>query len=48
VPEFIEDLTSVEELHKLKVRETVFYTREKGSGRPTKRKGRMLNKVIGA
>lgn len=48
VPEFIEDLTSVEELHKLKVRETVFYTREKGSGRPTKKERRMLNKVIGA
>jgi len=48
VPEFIEDVTSVEELHKLKVNETVFYAREKGTGRPTKKERRMLNKVIGA
>jgi len=48
VPEFIEDVTSVEELHKLKVNETVFYAREKGTGRPTKKERRMLSKVIGA
>ena len=48
VSEFIEDVTSVEELHKLKVNETVFYAREKGTGRPTKKERRMLNKVIGA
>lgn len=47
VPEFIEDLTSVEELDKLHVRETVFYTREKGTGRPTKRERRLLDKAIG-
>ena len=47
VSEFIEDVTSVEELHKLKVNETVFYAREKGTGRPTKKERRMLNKVIG-
>jgi ribosome-associated heat shock protein Hsp15 len=47
VPEFIEDLTSVEELHKMKIKETVFYAREKGTGRPTKRERRLLNRVIG-
>ncbi len=47
VPEFIDDVTSIEELHKLKVNETVFYAREKGTGRPTKKERRMLNKVIG-
>jgi ribosome-associated heat shock protein Hsp15 len=47
VPEFIEDLTSVEELNKMKIKETVFYTREKGTGRPTKRERRLLNRVIG-
>jgi ribosome-associated heat shock protein Hsp15 len=46
VPEFVEDLTSVEELDKLKVRDTVFYSREKGKGRPTKKDRRLLDGVI--
>lgn len=46
VHEFVEDLTSVEELEKLKVRETVFYTREKGKGRPTKKERRMLDDIL--
>ena len=47
VPEFVEDLTSVEELDKLKVRDTVFYSREKGKGRPTKKDRRLLDGVLG-
>ncbi|MBN2762615.1 MAG: RNA-binding S4 domain-containing protein [Bacteroidales bacterium] len=46
VPEYIENMTSVEELHKLKIRETVFYSRQKGTGRPTKKERRLLDKVI--
>ena len=46
VPIYIEDLTSVEELNRLKVKDTVFYTREKGTGRPTKKERRMLDKMI--
>ena len=32
VPGFVTDMTSAEEISKLKVSDTVFYTREKGSG----------------
>jgi ribosome-associated heat shock protein Hsp15 len=46
VPEFIDDLTSVEELEKLKVNNSVFYTREKGTGRPTKKERRILDKIL--
>lgn len=46
VPEFIDDLTSIEELEKLKVNNSVFYTREKGSGRPTKKERRILDKIL--
>ena len=47
VPEFIEDLTSIEELDKLKVKDSVFYARGKGTGRPTKKERRLLDRVIG-
>jgi ribosome-associated heat shock protein Hsp15 len=46
VPGFVTDMTSAEEISKLKVSDTVFYTREKGSGRPTKKERRTLDQVL--
>jgi ribosome-associated heat shock protein Hsp15 len=40
-----EDLTSVEELNKLKVNDDFFVKREKGTGRPTKKERRTLDKI---
>jgi ribosome-associated heat shock protein Hsp15 len=45
VPDYIEDLTSVEELDKLKINETFFVQRERGTGRPTKRERRIIDKL---
>ncbi len=46
VPDFIDDLTSLEELEKLKVNNAVFYSRDKGTGRPTKKERRILDKLL--
>ena len=46
VPGLITDMTSAEEISKLKVRDTIFYTREKGSGRPTKKERRTIDRVL--
>lgn len=45
--ESYEDLTSVKELDKLKINETVFVKREKGTGRPTKKERRIIDKLRG-
>jgi ribosome-associated heat shock protein Hsp15 len=45
VPEHIEDLTSVEELNKLKINETFFIRRDRGTGRPTKKERRIIDKL---
>jgi ribosome-associated heat shock protein Hsp15 len=45
VSEHIEDLTSIEELDKLKINETFFVKREAGTGRPTKRDRRIIDKL---
>lgn len=47
VREFAEDLTPEAELEKLKIRETFFIARKKGSGRPTKKERRILDKLRG-
>jgi ribosome-associated heat shock protein Hsp15 len=45
--EYYEDLTSVEELNKLKINEKLFFSRVKGSGRPTKKERRIMDKLRG-
>lgn len=46
VKEFAEDITSPEELQKLQIRETVFFKRDRGTGRPTKKERRLLDDII--
>jgi len=45
VADYIEDLTSVEELNKLKINETFFIKRDRGTGRPTKKERRTIDKL---
>ena len=40
VPEYLEDLTTPEELNKLNIRESFFFKRDRGTGRPTKKERR--------
>ena len=47
VQDFIEDITPESELQKLKVRETFFISRDSGSGRPTKKERRIMDKLRG-
>ncbi len=46
VKEFAEDLTSPEELEKLKIKDTAFFRRDRGTGRPTKKERRLLDDII--
>jgi len=45
VKDYIEDVTPESELQKLKVRETFFISRDRGSGRPTKKERRIMDKL---
>lgn len=45
VHEYMEDITSLEELDKLKINETIFSKRERGAGRPTKKERRQLDEL---
>ncbi len=44
-PEFIENLTPKEELEKLELQDNFFITRDKGTGRPTKKERRIIDKL---
>ncbi len=46
VKEYLEDLTSPEELEKLKIKEDAFFIRDKGTGRPTKKERRLLDDIF--
>lgn len=46
VCEYIEDMTSIEELNKLRISDSIFYFREKGTGRPTKKERRILDNLL--
>lgn len=46
VKEFMEDLTSPEEIQKLKINESAFFRREKGTGRPTKKDRRLIDDIF--
>ncbi len=45
VPEYAEDRTAEEELSKLKLQDDFFIRRDKGTGRPTKRERRIIDKL---
>ena len=47
VRDYMEDVTPESELAKLDVRETFFISRDKGSGRPTKKERRTMDKLRG-
>lgn len=42
---YVKNITSEEEMEKLKVRETFFIVRDKGTGRPTKKERRIIDKL---
>ena len=44
--DFLENLTSVEELNKLRVKDAFFIKRSPGKGRPTKKERRTLDNMI--
>jgi len=45
VVEYLNDQTSPEELEKLKVKDTFFFARDRGTGRPTKKERREIDKL---
>ena len=46
VKDYMDDLTSPEELEKLKIGDNAFFKRDSGAGRPTKRERRLLDDIV--
>jgi len=47
VQEYVENITPESELENLKVRETFFVVRDQGTGRPTKKERRSMDRLTG-
>jgi ribosome-associated heat shock protein Hsp15 len=47
IQEFAENITPVEELDKLKMRDSFYIVRDRGAGRPTKKERRTIDKLRG-
>jgi ribosome-associated heat shock protein Hsp15 len=43
VSDYLEDQTSIEEINKLKINDTLFFKRDRGTGRPTKKERRQMD-----
>jgi ribosome-associated heat shock protein Hsp15 len=46
VKDYVDDLTSTEELEKLKLKDMAFFKRDRGTGRPTKKERRLLDNIL--